>query len=552
MKTIFCRKSGSGLVISVENYLGDCVSRMRTHVAYVAICVGFIVLMTAAHAQVPGSLDLSFGGSSGKVTNLAIGAGDDNASSLAIQSDGKLVIAGSCSNGSKFDFCVARLNKDGTLDESFDGPSGSGNGAFLLPIGTGDAVANALAIQSDGKIVLAGACMDGSDTDFCVARLNVDGSLDASFDGPLGNGNGRFLLTIWTANRAIALVIQPDGRLVIAGQCSSGVNFDFCVARLNTDGTLDASFTGPSGTSNGAFLLQIGTGYVGATGLAIQTDGKLVLSGLCINNVTNNYDFCVARLNVDGSLDANFDGPSGNGVVLLSIGTNNDFAFALAIQPDGKIVLAGYCDGTFDREFCVARLNTDGSLDTSFDGPQGGGNGAFLLPMGTTSDSAWALAIQPDGKLVIAGECLNGIGYEFCVARLHADGSLDASFDGPSGSGNGQFRLSIASSQDRAFALAIQPDGKIVLAGHCFNGGDSDFCVARLNGGPFGAKQCSLDIDGDNVVLASTDMLISTRVALGLRGNAVIDGVSFAPHATRNTWPLIRRFLVAQCGMRLQ
>jgi hypothetical protein len=117
-------------------------------------------------------------------------------------------------------------------------------------------------------------------------------------------------------------------------------------------------------------------------------------------------------------------------------------------------------------------------------------------------------------------------------------------------SGNGKIaNLAIGSGEDSARAVALQPDGKIVLAGFCVNGGNRDFCIARPNGGPFGAQNCKLDFDGDGRVLATTDMLIGARVALGMTGNAVIGGITFAPHAARTTWPAIRDYLVSQCGM---
>jgi uncharacterized delta-60 repeat protein len=545
--------------LSRGSFTSSCVCAlygwMRALVGGMALAIGALV-GTSAFAQqdpVPGSLHTSpfpgFASGAGKIANLAIGTGNDVARAIALEPDGKIVLAGYCSNGIDSDFCLARLNADGTLDTSFDGPGGAGNGKFLLPIGASNDIANAVALQPDGKIVVAGTCSNGSNDDFCVARLNTDGTLDASFGGPGGAGNGKFLLPIGSGNdKATALALQPDGKIVIAGTCSNGSNDDFCVARLNADGTLDQSFDGPGGTGNGQFLLPIGTSDDIANAVALQPDGKIVLAGYCSNGSDN--DFCAARLNADGTLDTSFDGPAsaGNGKFLLPIGAISDRANAVALQPDGKIVLAGDCSAGGSR-FCVARLNADGTLDQSFDGPGGSGDGRFLLPSGG-SDFANAVALQPDGKILLAGGCSAG-GLDFCVVRLNADGSLDASFDGPSGTANGYVLLPIGTGNDIANAIAVQSDGKIVLAGNCSNGSNDDFCIARLNGGPFGAKQCTLDFDGDGKVLATTDMLIGTRVALGMTGNAVIGGISFAPHATRNTWPAIRDYLVSQCGMSI-
>ena len=183
-----------------------------------------------------------------------------------------------------------------------------------------------------------------------------------------------------------------------------------------------------------------------------------------------------------------------------------------------------------------------GDLDLTF----GAGTGKVMTAIGTGHDHGRAIALQPDGKIVVAGYCWNGSNYDFCLARYHSNGALDTSFGS-----NGTIISPIGSHGDEAYAIALQHDGKIVVAGNCSNGNDSDFCLARYEGGPFGYRNCTMDIDGDGVVLATTDMLIGTRVALGMTGSAVINGISFASHATRKTWPDIRNYLVTQCGMTL-
>ncbi len=534
---------------------------MRRIVRVVALACALMGAGAFAQQLVPGSLHTApfpgFANGNGKIPGLPVGASDDFANALALQPDGKIVLAGSCSNGSNSDFCIARFDAEGTLDASFDGPAGTGNGKFLLPIGAGDDFANALALQPDGKIVIAGAC-NNVGYDFCVARLNPDGTLDATFDGPLGNGNGAFLLPIGSsADQLNAVALQSDGKIVLAGHCSVLSGTAFCVARLHPDGSLDTSFDGPSGAGNGRFVLPlIGTTNDTASALLIQPDGKIVLAGRCSNG--GNDDFCMARLNSDGALDVTFDGPTGfgNGKFLLTIGPYHDAARAALLQPDGRIVVAGFCWNNSSIAvivFCAARLHSDGSLDERFGGPVGIGNGKFLLQIGVGDDRVNAVAFQSDGKIVLVGHCYNSDGSndDFCLARLHIDGSLDASFDGPSGGSNGAFPLPIGAAGDYAAAVALQPDGRIVVAGYCSNGSNNDFCVARLNGGPSIASQCGFDIDGDGSVRATTDMLIGTRVALGMTGSAVIGGIMFPANATRNTWPLIRNYLVTQCGMTL-
>jgi uncharacterized delta-60 repeat protein len=167
--------------------------------------------------------------------------------------------------------------------------------------------------------------------------------------------------------------------------------------------------------------------------------------------------------------------------------------------------------------------------------------------LGSSASRATAIALQPDGKILLVGVCFSDGTNDFCLARLHSDGTLDTGFDGPTGIGNGKFALPIGSSGDAPTAMSIQPDGRIVVSGSC----PSNFCIARLNGGSYGAKNCSPDYDGDGKVLGSTDALILTRVALGMTGSAVVGGITFAPHASRQSWTSIRNYLVSQCGMSI-
>ena len=232
------------------------------------------------------------------------------------------------------------------------------------------------------------------------------------------------------------------------------------------------------------------------------------------------------------------------------MGAFNNVATALLVQPDGNIVLTGYCAITASNiDFCAARLlSGNGALDPSFIGPAGTGDGRFTFPIGQGNDFARSAAIQSDGKLILAGECaLTGFNY-FCTARLNGDGSFDSTFDGPSANANGKMLLSVGTGNNQAKAVAIQPDGKIVVVGYCGDGVNDDFCLARLSGGPFGNKSCTMDIDGDGKAQALTDGLMITRVMLGMTGNAVTAG-ALGVGATRTTWTAIRDYLVTQCGM---
>ena len=409
----------------------------------VALCF-FAAIPLAAQAAA-GDLDPTFG-VGGKVTT-AIGAGDDTAYGIAVQSDGKIVAAGACS-GPTFgpsDFCLARYNSDGSLDTSLDA-----DGKVTTDFGTGSDFARAVVVQSDGKIVAAGAC----GVEFCLARYNTDGSLDAFFDT-----DGKVTTDVGTgsSDHAYAVVVQSDGKIVAAGECKVDDDTrDFCLARYNSDGSLDASFN-----SDGRVRTSIGTCcHAEARDVAVQGDGKIVAVGGC-GFGENFTKFCLARYNTNGSLDTSFD--TDGTVTSASFG----FALGVAAQGDGKIVAAGSL---------LARYNSDGSLDTSFDT-----DGEVTSPFGLF----WGVAVQSDGKIVGAGSCNPGPIFgdvDFCLARYNNDGSLDASFGTA-----GTVTTSIGVG-DLLWAVAVQSDGKIVAAGSCNSAPlvDIHFCLARYDGGGTG------------------------------------------------------------------
>jgi uncharacterized delta-60 repeat protein len=500
------------------------------------ICIGATLAFASSHAipGQPGTLDPTWGAASplgpGKVST-AIGNRAAGSRALAIQADGKVVLGGGCVDFSS-NFCVVRYNPDGTLDTTFNG-----TGIVTTPI-LGENGANAIVIQPNGQLVLAGTCVFPGDIPpppaaFCAVRYNVDGTLDLSF----GDGGKVFTQVgaVSSIESAHAVALQPDGKLVLAGMCVGSANIDFCTVRYNTDGTLDVSF------AQGGKLITSVQNSDQAWAVAVQSDGKILVAGSCNNSsglVSDTSRFCAIRYGADGSLDTSF---GSSGIVITSVtganGAINSFALALALQADGKIVLAGTCGG----KFCAARYAVDGSLDLSFNG-----TGIVVTQSDTIVDYASAVKVQSDGKIVLAGNCSVGANNKFCANRYNSDGSLDATF-----SGDGKAVEEIASGDNSATALAIQPDGKIVIAGRCFGGTQSTFCSLRLDGGPFGARNCSLDMDGDNKTIATIDGLIATRVMLGITGASVADGISFPASATRTNWTSIREYLVTQCGMSL-
>jgi uncharacterized delta-60 repeat protein len=404
----------------------------------------------------PGTLDATFG-FGGKVTTF-IGASNDAATALGIQSDGKILAAGFSFNGANNDFALVRYNTDGNLDASLFG-FGTG-GKVTTPIGSFDDVAHALAIQSDGRIVVAGFASNGIKNDFALVRYNADGNLDLSFGigGKVTTPIGSF------DDVAHALAIQLDGKIVAAGySATSATNKDFALVRYNTDGNLDLSF----GIA-GKVITPVGIFDDVARSLAIQLDGKIVAAGHASNGVDD--DFALVRYNTDGILDAPF-GLGGDGKVTTPIGSFNDIATALRIQLDGKIVAAGHSFTGVKNNFALVRYNTNGVLDAPFGL---GGDGKVTTSVGSFNDIASALRIQSDGKIVAAGHSSTGVKNDFALVRYNTDGTLDAPF----GIG-GKVTTLIGSSNDIAAALGIQSDGKIVAAGHSSNGVNDDFALVR-------------------------------------------------------------------------
>ena len=251
-----------------------------------AVFLGFIftIALVAHTAAAPGDLDTTFG--AGKVLT-PIGSGEDTASSVVVQSDGKIVTAGSYFNGSNFDFAVLRYNSDGTLDTTF----GTG-GKAITSIGSGDEKADAVIIQPDGKIIAAGYYINGTAGDCALVRYNANGTLDTTF----GSGGKVTTQTSNSTENIYALAIQSDGRIVAAGRATNGASLlDFVVLRYNTNGTLDGSFDGDGFRFANFFS---GTNDT-AQAIAVQTDGKIVVAGSTYNG--SSYEFALHRINSNGN-----------------------------------------------------------------------------------------------------------------------------------------------------------------------------------------------------------------------------------------------------------
>jgi uncharacterized delta-60 repeat protein len=378
----------------------------------------------AARLNPDGSLDTTFA-SSGlfEVTTQ----GTPTFYGVAIQPDGKVVLAGSdvaVSGGPSF-IDVYRLNTDGTLDTTFNS---TGNVQYVDSTDPGSLQASALALQSDGKIVVAGTDSFASNSYFALVRLNPNGSVDQAFQfsnvGP-STGQPGLVLTKFTPDftpmsdaGASSLAIAPDGTISVAGFAEfldgGGVlEPEWAVARYNSDGTPDADFN-----ASGRQTIQVGS-FTSATGIAVQPDGKLVVAG--DGPGTQIFGFAVVRYLPDGSLDQSF---GSGGVVNTSFpnGGAFDIPHAVVLQPDGKIVVAGSADQDLEEgneNFGLARYNPDGSLDSTFNSTGLVTTDLFGLE---EFDSVQAVALQPDGKFVAVGGTSDLSGHSFIsVARYNGD-----------------------------------------------------------------------------------------------------------------------------------
>ncbi|HEX2698904.1 MAG TPA: Calx-beta domain-containing protein [Acidimicrobiales bacterium] len=426
------------------------------------------VLLAPPASAAPGALDTTFDTDGKQTVDFSF---TDVANDVAVQPDGKVVLAG-FDDGGNADFAVARLNADGSLDTTFNdiasptAYTGDGRQSFTFGAGTFGGVerANAVALQADGKIVVAGFTDVGDN--FAVARLNANGTLDTTFDT-----DGKATVDYGFDDQATDVLIQPDGKIVLVG-FDDGGSANFAVARLNADGSLDTSFD-----TDGKMEVTFGSVDMPQAGV-LQADGKIIAAGFTDANADR--DFAAIRVNTNGSIDTSFD-TDGKQTVDFSY---DDTATDVAIQPGGKIVLAGFDDGG-NADFAAARLNTDGTLDTTFNdiaSPTvytGDGRVSFTFGAGISGgvEKAQAMVIQPDGKIVLAGTTDAGGGTgpnNFALGRLTASGALDTTFDT-----DGKVITDLG-GDDQAYGVALQADGKIVAVGTTAD----NFAAARYFGDP--------------------------------------------------------------------
>lgn len=419
-------------------------------------------------AAADGELDPAFGNLGVARAGLTTLSASSPRPSMLVQADGGIVVCATRFQDSSFHPLLARFTPDGALDAGF-----SFDGLTTVEFGSGNEGCSAVTRQSDGRIVMAGfATLSGVGTLFAIARLDADGSLDETF----GGGTGKVTVPIapeGVVNAvARAVTIQADGRIVVAGSAmNSNFRTDFALARLLPDGSRDTSFH-LTGTTTIPFDVPGETASAAAAAVAIDDHGRIVVAG------TAGSRFAVARLSSNGTPDGDFDG-DGRTTIAFPPGVQGSAGSSMALQRDGRIVLAGRADsattGTGNPDFAAARLLPDGSPDYGF-----GFMGRILVGFdlgGGAEDAAYAIVEQSDGKLLLAGFAAREGGAVGAALRLTRPGDVDPQF----GSfGKRTYDLGFDNGSARGFcALALQ-GARPVAAGLLPSANGYDIGVARL------------------------------------------------------------------------
>jgi len=449
-----------------------------------------------------GSLDLGFS-ADGILTVNTISAGADNGRSIIAQPDGRILIASNTGS----DISVTRVFADGLF---LDGSFGGGDGIATTNIlGASADFAQSMTLQADGKILVTGRMTVAPENQLVVVRHNTDGTLDATFDG-----DGIAIVPVaMNVDDGFSIKTQADGKIVVSGYgATSAVEHSIIVARFNDNGSLDTSFD-----ADGIVRTDIGVGpgtipiipnftfSEAGQGVAIQTDGRIVVAGYG-PTAAGGTDIALVRYNTDGSLDATF-GTGGVVTTAVSAGTGVDRAFGVALQTDGRIVVAaGVVTAEGGQDIGVLRYNGDGTLDTTF-----GGDGIVTVAIGPgqQTEITTCIVIQPDGRIVVGGStqfALNGsTGMDFAAVRLNPDGSLDTTFGGigtPVANAGQQFSWTVQrfiadADTDPLIYTMAQADGSPLPAGLTFTGtalngavaaGTGDLALRLTATDPYGAE----------------------------------------------------------------
>lgn len=453
-------------------------------------------------AQTPGSLDLNLNGTGKTMVDFG---DNDIATKVLVQPDQKIVLVGESIIGTDYYVAIARVFPDGSPDPSF---SYDGRVQTFVS-GSGTTVLDAV-LQPDGKIIAVGYADFPSGVAGFLVRYGSDGMLDNTF-----GTNGMVKLTSATdARNTTSIALADDGKIICGGVFISSTNADLMTLRLNSDGTLDNTYS-----FDGVSAVDVNGSNEALWDIVIQPDGKIVGVGTTENS-SNDKEFVVARFNADGTVDNTFNS---TGYTTIDFGTMDNDGQAIAVQGD-KILVAGKADIGTPVVMATARLMSDGTLDASY-----GSSGKYYIPFyGGNIAGCADIGIQQDGKLLFGGYMDDSsLDRNFALARTSADGALDVTFDT-----DGKVETDLGSF-DQAYSLAIQDDGLILLTGRT-SASDMNFALVRyISGVDVGIGEVESHINSTlvypnpivgNQVTVEYELKEKNRVSMslyGLSGNLI-------------------------------
>jgi uncharacterized delta-60 repeat protein len=494
------------------------------------ILILFAALMTPVHADVG---DLRSWGVGGK-TQFNVGSGSASVVGVVQYPNSTMIVASVCNSQAQLDWCFTKLNFFGSVDSTW-GTNGSGS---VIETTTPQDLLRGVAPAANGGWFAFGGCAQSS----CVIKYLASGARDASF----GTNGKKTLNGLEVAD----LKQRADGRITYVSTCYQSGVAQGCVGRLLANGDFDATFNNGQERFVAPGALNVASIY-SMTSLALDpVTHRIWLTGLC--RETNKNEFCVARLNANGTADTSY---AANGWARFAMQGVNDSSLQILLRPDGTALLIGHCqmsatDG-FPFTICVTQLLPwTAAIDSSF----GDSGKRFLSPIagGQNRLNTTTAFLQQDGSLGIFGDCAGTTGLpRACMMLLAGNGTDDRRLS------PAKAQLNIASSDTlQTTQVGVSPvvrDSAGALFVHAFgscgpsNGSSTQPCLARVEWAYPRGGVCTLDLDGDGQVLATTDAAILTRVAAGMRGQSVLTNV--VGSGTRQAWEAIQAVLARDCGM---
>lgn len=398
------------------------------------------------NAQAPGTPDTSFG-AGGKVLAAFTDGANAYSTASVILPDGRIFLTGRVCLGANCDIFVIGLNVNGSVDDSF----GTG-GVVTFAFGTQDDFANDIAYDNSGKLLIAGSGEDGTGKrDVAVARINLDGTFDNTF-----SSDGKLIYSFCSGDdEALAVGLTTDNKIMISGYAQNPSDNNSLVAKFLNDGQFDNTFS-----SVGYMIYAVGSGFNRASDIITNYDNSFYVLGYYLNSP--GYDLFVEKRDITGMPEA--WGPAAGGRATFSVGSW-DQANAFAKDINDNLFITGYII-TSPTQLFVASLNSNGIANTQF-----GGSGYYIHTNQSTGED---IAIQADGKIVVAGTLFNGTNNDFATMRLNNDGTLDAAFNG-----TGIRQDAFGTETDDAYSIAIQDDGKIIVAGSSYIAPQNHVAVTR-------------------------------------------------------------------------